>query len=53
MQTLAEMNSEFFEISMINEVGATKQQTDFPTLWSAITGIQFYNTVSGEWEWIG
>jgi len=52
-QSLALMNSSYVQTDIIAESGSDKQKVDFPTGWSAITGIQFYNTVSSAWEWIG
>jgi hypothetical protein len=51
-QALAAHNSVFVQTDMVAESGGNKQTTDFPTVWSAITGIQFFNTVSNAWEWI-
>lgn len=52
-QSLASHTSTYIQTSMVVESGGDKQTMDFPTVWSAITGIQFYNTVSSAWEWIG
>jgi len=52
-QSLALMNSSYVQTDIIAESGSDKQKVDFPTDWSTITGIQFYNTVSSAWEWIG
>lgn len=52
-QALAAHNASYFEVSMSAESGSDKQTADFPTVFSAITGIQFYNSVSSAWEWIG
>lgn len=52
-QPLASMSSSYVQIDMIAESGTDKQKAEFPQVWSAITGIQFYNTVSSAWEWIG
>jgi len=51
-QPLVMMNSTYFEVVMVAESGSDKQTIDFATAFSAITGIQFYNTVSSAWEWI-
>ena len=51
-QALALMNSTYIEITMVAETEVNKQTVDFPIVWSTITGIQFYNTISGMWEWI-
>lgn len=52
-QALALMTSAYVQIDMVAEAGADKQKAEFPVAWSAITGVQFYNTVSSAWEWIG
>jgi hypothetical protein len=51
-QPLALMNSAYVQTDMIMEDDTNKQEAEFPVAWSAITGIEFYNTVSGHWEWI-
>jgi hypothetical protein len=57
-QPLASMSSTYFQTDMVAETGGNKQIADFPNdggagSWATITGIQFYNTVSSTWEWIG
>jgi hypothetical protein len=53
-QPLASMSSAYVQTNMVAEDDlGNKQTADFPLVWSAITGIQFYNTVSATWEWIG
>ena len=37
---------------MVAETDTEKQKADFHST-ITITGVQFYNTVSGQWEWIG
>jgi hypothetical protein len=51
-QTLTSMSSSYVELSMVAESGVNKQKAEFPTTWSTITGVQFFNTVSNAWEWI-
>jgi hypothetical protein len=51
-QALASMSSVYIQTDVVAESGGVKQRVDFPNVWSAITGIQFYNTVSNAWEWI-
>jgi hypothetical protein len=51
-QTLTAHNSVYIQTDVVAESGGNKQTADFPTVWSTITGIQFYNTVSSQWEWI-
>jgi hypothetical protein len=51
-QSLASMSSAYVQTNMVAEDDTNKQAADFPVGWSAITGIQFYNTVSSTWEWI-
>lgn len=54
-QSLA-ANGSLFTVTMVGESGGHKQRIDFPNdaalAWGAITGIQFYNTLSGSWEWL-
>jgi hypothetical protein len=52
-QTLVLMNSTYIGVTMVAEDDSNKEKIDFPIVWSPITGIQFYNTVSSAWEWIG
>ena len=52
-QALTSMSSSYVQVTMIAEDGVDKQKAAFPDGWSAITGVQFYNTVSSAWEWIG
>lgn len=51
-QSLASMSSSYVQTNMAAEDDTDKQKADFPTAWSTITGVQFYNTVSSTWEWI-
>jgi len=52
-QPLVAHNSTYFETPMVAEdAGGNKQTSDFSNLHSAITGVQFFNTVSNQWEWI-
>lgn len=51
-QTLTSMSSTYVQTNVVAESGSDKQTVDLPVAWSAITGIQFYNTVSSTWEWI-
>jgi hypothetical protein len=51
-QPLALMNSAYVQITMVAEDGVGKQKADFPIGWSAITGVQFFNTNNNSWEWI-
>ena len=52
-QALALMNSIYIQTNMVAEDDlGNKQKAEFPTGWSAITGIQFFNTVSNAWEWL-
>ena len=51
-QTLSLMNATYVGITVAGEDGANNQKVQFPTGWSAITGIQFFNTNNSTWEWI-
>jgi len=44
------MSSPYVGISMVAESGIDKQKAEFPINWSAITGIQFFNTINNSWE---
>jgi len=52
-QPLALHNANYWQIDMVAESGSNKQIAWFPQSFNAITGIQFFNTVSNSWEWIG
>lgn len=53
-QPLAAHNSVFVQMTMVAEDGINKQKAEFPTtFWSAITGVQVFNTLSATWDWIG
>lgn len=51
-QALKSMSSEYISISFVAETDTEKQTIDFPGLWSEITGVQFYNTLTQNWDWI-
>ena len=51
-QALTSMSSSYVQVTMIAEDGVDKQKACFPDVWSAITGIMFYNTVSSAWEYV-
>jgi hypothetical protein len=51
-QTLVAHTSSYFSASMVAETGGEKQTCDLPDAVGALTGIQFYNTVSSAWEWV-
>lgn len=52
-QSLVQHNAIYFQANMVGETDTDKQKVSFPVAFNAITGVQFYNTVSGQWEWIG
>lgn len=52
-QSLVQHNATYFSFNMVAESGGYKQTAEFSTSHSSITGIQFYNTISGQWEWLG
>ena len=52
-QNLISINSSYFQADMVAEDSSNKQTADFETSNITLTGIQFYNTVSGAWEWLG
>ena len=51
-QALTTHTESFWQTNMAAESSGNKQTAQFPDAFSAITGIQFYNTVSGQWEWL-
>lgn len=52
-QPLSSMSSSYVQVNMVAESSGIKQIIEFPSAWSTITGVEFYNTVSSSWEWIG
>ena len=38
------------EVAMVAESGADKQVMEFPEVWGTYTGLQQYNTLSGNWD---
>lgn len=52
-QPLKAMNASYTEIALVAETDSDKQKVAFPEGWSAITGVQFLNTLNNTWEWIG
>lgn len=50
-QPLLSMNSNIV-FHLVSESDYDKQIIDIPSDWSTITGIEFYNTISGQWEWL-
>jgi hypothetical protein len=51
-QTLRDIWSTYFSVNMVAETGGDKYKADFETSNITITWIQFYNTVSNNWEWM-
>jgi len=51
-QALAGIGSTYFPINMVAETGGDKYKADFETANIVITWIEFYNTVSGNREWM-
>lgn len=52
-QPLASHTASYYQFDMVAESGGNKQTAWFSASHATITGVQFYNTVSGSWEWIG
>ena len=52
-QPLALHTATYYQITVVGETDTDKQTVDFPVAFNAITGVQFYNTISGQWEWLG
>jgi len=52
-QALRPLTSAYFSINMVAETGWDKYKADFEASYITITWIQFYNTLSGNREWLG
>jgi hypothetical protein len=52
-QPLVAHNSQFFQFDLQADSGSNKQTFEIPTAFSNLTGIQQFNTVSNQWEWLG
>jgi hypothetical protein len=52
-QALSVMNATYVQTNMVAEDAVNKQVIDLPVAWSAITGVQVFNTIAGAWEWLG
>jgi len=44
--------SQRIQVAMVAETGGNKQTIDIPVAWSTITGLQQFNTLSGQWDTI-
>ena len=44
--------SQRIQVAMVAETGGNKQKIDIPVAWSTITGLQQFNTLSGQWDTI-
>jgi len=51
-QELKLQTANWFQCDMIAETDTEKQKFDFPDDFGLITWIEFYNTVSWNWEWL-
>lgn len=52
-QALASHAATYFQANVVAESGGDKQTVWLPAAFSTIVGIQFYNTVSSTWDWLG
>lgn len=52
-QTLVNHNSIYIEFDLQADSGVNKQRFQIPTDFSDATGIQQFNTISNQWEWLG
>jgi hypothetical protein len=52
-QPLVAHNSQFFQFDLQPDSGSNRQTFEIPTAFSTLTGIQQFNTVSNQWEWLG
>ena len=51
-QPLTGLTNSYYQVDMVAETDTEKQVIDFSNSHNTVTGIQFYNTVSGAWEWL-
>jgi len=49
---LASPSASYYQLDMVAESGSDKHTAHFPDSFGSLTGVQFYNTVSGAWEWM-
>jgi hypothetical protein len=52
-QPLVAHNSQFFQFDLQADSGVNKQTFEIPTVFSNITGIQQFNNISNQWDWLG
>jgi len=53
-QALASHTANYYEVGMVAETGdGNKQTIQLAEVKGTVTGIQFFNTVSSTWEWLG
>lgn len=52
-QALIDNAVAYVEVSMAAEDDTNKQMIDIESTYRAVTGVQFFNTISGQWEWLG
>ena len=52
-QTLSSHTATFNQVNMVAESGSDKQAYWISESHNSVTGVQFFNTVSNQWEWIG
>jgi len=45
-------SASYYQLDMVAESGSDKHTAHFPNSFGSLTGVQFYNTVSGAWEWM-
>jgi len=51
-QALVSHTATYYAVTMAAESGGNKQKIAISDAHNPITGVQFFNTVSGQWEWI-
>jgi len=51
-QSLHSLTASYHQVNMVAETDTEKHTADFPDAFNSITGVQFFNTVSNQWEWI-
>lgn len=52
-QPLKVKTSNYFQVNMVAENDSgDKQRYDHSDIFNAVTGVQFYNTISNAWEWL-
>lgn len=49
---LTSPSASYYQLDMVAESGSDKHTAHFADSFGSLSGVQFYNTVSGAWEWM-